>query len=75
MLGCEAPDPGQVRDARVGEDQAHVRVPAARLERVPAERGDPAPGVAEHREVALVRERKDRLQVGMVQREALGARV
>ena len=47
----------------------------AGLERVPSERGDAAAGVAEDRQALLVREREDRLQVGMVEREALGARV
>jgi hypothetical protein len=59
----------------VREDQAHVRVPAADLERVLAERRDSAPGVTEHGDAALVGEREHGLEVRVVERERLGARV
>ena len=59
----------------MGEDEAHARVPARGLEGVPAQRGDAAPRVHQHREAALVREGEHRREAGVVERELLGARM
>ena len=75
MSGRLAPDPGEIRDAGVREDQAQVRVARAHLDRVPAEGRDAAAGVAEDRQPPLVGEREHGGQVGVVEIEALGARV
>ena len=42
----------------VGEDEPQAGVAAGGLDGVPAERGDPAAGVHEHRQAALVGERE-----------------
>ena len=75
MGGRLAPDPGEVGDAGVGEDQAQPGMARADLDGVAAERRDAAAGVAEDREAVLVGEGEHVLEVGMVEVEALGARV
>jgi hypothetical protein len=70
-----APDPGQVADAGVRQDQAGAGELACQLYGVAAQRRDPAPRVHEHRQVALAGEGEDITQGGVVEREALGARV
>ena len=75
MVGRLAPDPGEVGDAGVREDQAHPGVPAGGLDRVPPERRNAAAGMHEHRQAPLVRQREHRLQRRVVERELLRARV
>ena len=59
----------------VGEDQPRVRELAGQLDGVQAERRDPAAGVDQDRQRALVGERDQRPHAGVVERELLGARV
>ena len=70
-----APDPGQVGDAGVREDQPQAGVARADLDRVAAERGDAAAGVAEDRQPLLVGQREHVLERRVVEVEALRARV
>ena len=75
MIGRDAPDPGQVDDAGVGEDEAGVRVGAGQLHdvraRAPGSRGRRGSGSA----AALVGDGGELPHRGMVKRELLGARV
>src|SRR5207248_4239205 len=75
VVGGIAPDPAEVADSRVGEDDPRVREPLAEVERVAPERGDSAPGVNDHRHPALVRYGEDRLGIWLLEAEVLGARV
>ena len=75
MVGRLAPDPGEVGDAGVREDQPHPGVPTGGLDRVAPERRDAAARVHQHRQAPLVREREHRLQPGVVERELLRARM
>ena len=59
----------------MGQDQPRVRVAAGQLEGVAAERRDAAPGVHEDRQPPLVGQREQPLDLRMVEREPLGARV
>ena len=72
-IGGHAPDPGQIADAGVGEDQAGVRELLGQLDRVQAERRDAAAGVDQHRQRALVGERDQGPHDRMIERELLGA--
>ncbi len=65
----DAPDPRQVADAGVGEDQPRVREVLGELDRVQAERRDAAAGVDQHRQRALVGERDQLAHLGVVERE------
>ena len=69
------PDPGEVADPGMGEDGPRVRKPLGESEHVAAERGDPATGVDDDRQPALLREREDQLDGGIGEREALGSRM
>ena len=70
-----APDPGEVADPGVREDQPRVGKVLGELDRVQPERGDPASGVDQDRQPALVRERDQLADRRMVERELLGAGV
>ena len=73
--GGGAPNPGQVTDPRMGEDQPRVREVAGELDSVQPERRDPAAGVDQDRQRALVGERDDLADDRVIKREVLGARV
>ncbi len=75
MRGHLAPQPGEIRDRGMGEDQARVGELARELERVAAERGDAAAGVDQHGQPALVCDRDEVADRGLVQREPLGPRM
>ena len=70
-----APEPGEVRDRGVSEDQPRVTELSGELERVAAEGGNPAPGVDEDRQAALVSDRDEVAHRRQVEGERLGARV
>ena len=57
MVGHQAPEPGEVGDRRVGEDELRPRVALRQLQRVAPERRDPAPGVDQDRHPALLGQR------------------
>ena len=59
----------------MGEDQPRVGELLGELDGVQPERGDPAAGVDQDGQRALVRERDDRADRRVVERELLGARV
>ena len=59
----------------MGEDQPGVGELLGELDGVQAERRDPAAGVDQDRQRALVGERDDRVDLRVVERELLGARV
>ncbi len=75
MVGQHLPQPGEVRDRGVGEDQRRVRVALGEPDGVLPERGDPAAGVDQHRQAALVRERDELADDRLVHPELLRARV
>ena len=67
------PDPGQVADPGVGEDQPGVRELLGELDGVQAEGRDAAAGVDQHRQRALVGERDQGPDRRVIERELLGA--
>ena len=75
MVGGDAPDPREVAHPGVGEDEPRAGERARQLHRVDAERGDPAAGVDEDRQLALVGEGGELPDGGMVEGELLGAGV
>src|SRR5919198_664865 len=75
MLGRGPPDPAEIAETGVGEDQPRPGVALAEPERVAAKGGDPTPGVDEDRPLALVGQGEHLLQAGMVEGESLRARV
>ena len=75
LPGGLAPDPGQVGDRGVREDQRDPRVGARELERVPSERGDAPAGVHDDRQPALVGHGEDPADRRVAQPEPLGARM
>ena len=74
-IDARAPDPREIGDGGMGEDHAGVGVVARVADHVLAQRRDPAPGVDQDRERALVREREQPRHVRVVERELLGARM
>ena len=73
MVRGDAPDPAQVGDPRVREDQPCVRELPGQLDGVQTERGNPPAGVDQHRQRPLVGERDQIPDLWMVERELLGA--
>ena len=71
ITGDLAPEPVEVADRTVGEHDPCVRIPRREPRGIAAERRDPAPGMDQNRQPALVREREDRFDVGLGQLEAL----
>ena len=75
MVRHQPPEPGEVGDGGVGEDEAGARVALRQLQRVAAERRDAAPGVDQDRHAALLREPGQVLDRRLAHRELLGPRV
>ena len=75
MVGGDSPDPGQVADAGMGEDEPGVRVGPGERDGVGPEGGDAATRVDEDRQVALVGDGGEFADGGVVERELLGPRV
>ena len=75
VLGHQPPEPGEVGDRGVGEDEAGARIALRQLQRVAAERRDAAPGVDQDRHAALLGEPGQVLDRGLRHRELLGPRV
>ena len=73
MVGRDPPDPREVADPGVGKDQARVGELAGELHGVQSQRRDSPSGVDQHRQRALVRERDQRLDARIVERELLRA--
>ena len=71
--GGRPPDPGQVADPRMSQDQPHAGEGLAGLHRVTAQSRDSAPGVNEHGQVPLVGHGEHRPQGRVIEREALRA--
>jgi hypothetical protein len=69
------PDPGEIGDARVREDERRTRVPFGEHQRVAAEGADPGTGVDRHRQPALGRGCENGRDPGMTQVEPLRPRV
>ena len=72
---ARAPDPSQVGDGGVGEDHPRVGVLLRIIDHVPTECRDPAAGVDQDRQRALICKREQLLHVGVVERELLSARM
>ncbi len=75
MLRQHPPEPGEVGDRGVREDQPRARELAAEAHRVLAERRDPSPRVDQDRHAPLVRERHHLADGRLGQREPLRPRV
>ena len=75
VIRRDSPDPAQVADRRVGEDDPRVREAAGERDRVAREGRDPAAGVHEHGQPPLVCEREQRLDLRVRELEALRPRV
>jgi hypothetical protein len=75
VIGRDPPDPGQVTDPGVSEDQPGVGVSTGELDGVEAEGGNPASGVDQDGQCALVSQGDEVTDGGMVERELLGARM
>ena len=75
MIRHDSPDPAQVADRRVGEDDSRLGKAAGKRNRVACEGRDPTPGVHEHGQPPLVREGEQRLDLRVRELEALRPRV
>lgn len=75
LAGGLAPDPGEIGDRQVREDDRGTRERSRELERAASQRWNPAAGVHDDREAPLVRERGDPANRQVAQSEALSARV
>ena len=69
-VACE---PAEIGDARVGDDQADAGVALDERCEMVADRRQPAAAVDQDRHVALDREREDRVEALVADRELLGA--
>ena len=72
VVSGHAPDPREVADPGVGEDQTRLRELAGQLHGVEPQGRDPASGVDQHRKRALVGEGAELAHPGMIERELLG---
>ena len=70
-----AREAAEVGDARMGDDQANVGVAVDERGEMVADRRQPAAAVDQDRDVALDREREDRVEPLVADRELLGPRV
>ena len=70
-----APNPRQVGDRGVREDERDVRKGASEIERVRTQRRNPLAGVDDDRQAQLLGERKDLLDGPVAQAKPLGARM
>jgi hypothetical protein len=75
MVAEPPPDPGQIGHADVRKHERRLRIALGQRQRVPAERGDPEPGVDRHRHSALTDDGTHRRDAGMTKVEPLRARM
>ena len=75
MLAGVAPEPGEVADPCVGEDDPRARIAPGEVQRVAPERRDPAARVHDHGHAPLIGDSEDRLRLGLLEPELLGARM
>ncbi len=75
MVVEPTPDPGEVGDADVRQDERRLRIPLAERQRVAAEGGDPEPGVDDHGQSPLRGDRQHRRHTRMPQIEPLRPRM